>query len=176
MALQDLGMKLALGGLNRFAGLDLLDRLNMREPAERLIYRGARDGTRTATQAGRAFAAASKAGRKKPARTPAAKSRGLFDLTPTDEQQMLRDSFKQFAAEKLRKAAPQADADCKAPEDLMGQASELGITMLGVPEELGGVVDERSAVTSVLIGEALAHGDMGLALAALAPAGVATTL
>jgi alkylation response protein AidB-like acyl-CoA dehydrogenase len=48
--------------------------------------------------------------------------------------------------------------------------------MLGVPEELGGVVDERSAVTSVLIGEALAHGDMGLAFAALAPAAVSTAL
>jgi alkylation response protein AidB-like acyl-CoA dehydrogenase len=176
MALQDLGMKLALSGLNRFAGLDLLDRLNIREPAEKLIYRGARDGTRTATRAGRAFASAGKAGRKKPARTPAAKSRGLFDLTPTDEQQMLRDSFRQFAADKLRKAAPQADADCKAPDDLMSQASELGITMLGVPEELGGVFDERSAITSVLVAETLAHGDMGLAVAALAPAAVSTAI
>jgi alkylation response protein AidB-like acyl-CoA dehydrogenase len=48
--------------------------------------------------------------------------------------------------------------------------------MLGVPESLGGAVDERSAVTSVLVAEALAHGDMGLAFAALAPAGVATAL
>src|SRR3712207_2619730 len=132
-------MKLALSGLNRFAGLELLDRLGIRETSERLIYRGARDGTRTATQAGRAFAKATSAGRKKPARTPAAKSRGLFDLTPTDEQEMLRDSFGEFAKEKLREAAPQADHDAVAPEELMAQASELGIAMLGVPEELGGV-------------------------------------
>ena len=169
-------MKLALGGLNRVAGLELLDRLGIREPANKLIYRGARDGTRTATTAGRAFASATKAGRKKPARMPAAKSQGLFDLTPTDEQEMLRDSFSQFASEKLRKAAPQADLDSVAPEALMAQASELGITMLGVPEELGGVFDERSAITSVLVAEMLAHGDMGLAVAALAPAAVSTAI
>ncbi len=48
--------------------------------------------------------------------------------------------------------------------------------MLGVPEELGGVVSERSAVTSVLVSEALARGDMGLALAALAPGAVSTAI
>ena len=48
--------------------------------------------------------------------------------------------------------------------------------MLGVPEELGGAVDERSAVTTTLITEALAYGDMGLAFAVLAPGGVATAL
>ena len=35
---------------------------------------------------------------------------------------------------------------------------------------------EQSAVTSVLIGEALAHGDMGIAYAALAPGAVATAI
>src|ERR687886_619515 len=51
------------------------------------------------------------------------------------------------------------------------QAQELGLGMLGVPEELGGAVSERSTVTTVLAAEALAHGDMGLAVTALAPAG-----
>ena len=37
-------------------------------------------------------------------------------------------------------------------------------------------MSERSAVTGVLIAEALAHGDMGLAAALLAPGGVATAL
>ncbi len=48
--------------------------------------------------------------------------------------------------------------------------------MVGVPEELGGAVEERSAVTSVLMSEALAQGDMGIAVACLAPAGVSTAL
>src|SRR5215217_5485674 len=176
MAITDVGMKLGLRALNGFASLELLDRIGVREPAERLIYRGARDGTRTAATAGRAFTAASKRARGKPARMPAAQSSGLFDLTPTDEQQMLRDSFKQFGTERLRTAAPQADADAKAPADLMAQSSELGITMLGVPEEMGGVFDERSSITSVLVAETLAHGDLSLAVAALAPAAVSTAI
>ena len=48
--------------------------------------------------------------------------------------------------------------------------------MLGVPEELGGATGERSAVTTVLVAEKLAHGDMGLATAILAPGGVATAI
>jgi alkylation response protein AidB-like acyl-CoA dehydrogenase len=48
--------------------------------------------------------------------------------------------------------------------------------MLGVPEELGGVMSEQTAVTSVLIAEALAHGDMGIAYAALAPGAVANVI
>jgi alkylation response protein AidB-like acyl-CoA dehydrogenase len=167
-------MKLGLRALNGFASLELLDRIGVREPAERLIYRGAKNGTRTAATAGRAFSAASK--RTKPARMPKAASTGLFDLTPSDEQQMLRDSFSQFATEKLRKAAPDADAKAEAPAELMQQSAELGITMLGVPEEMGGVFDERSAITSVLVAETLAHGDMGLAVAALAPAAVSSAI
>ena len=48
--------------------------------------------------------------------------------------------------------------------------------MLGIPEQLGGVMAEQSAVTAVVVAEALAHGDMGIALAALAPGAVATAL
>ena len=58
----------------------------------------------------------------------------------------------------------------------MAQSVELGLPTLGVPEELGGPAGERSAVTGVLIAEALAHGDMGLATAALAPGAVSTAL
>ena len=65
---------------------------------------------------------------------------------------------------------------CETPAELLDQASELGVNMLGVPEELGGVMHEQAAVTSVLIGEALAHGDMGIAYAALAPGAVATAI
>jgi alkylation response protein AidB-like acyl-CoA dehydrogenase len=76
----------------------------------------------------------------------------------------------------VRPVAKQADFDCVTPSELLTQANELGINMLGVPEELGGVVHEQAAVTSVLIGEALAHGDMGIAYAALAPGAVATAI
>src|SRR5437764_13336198 len=137
MALADQGMKVGLRALNGFAGLELLDRLGMRERAERILHGATKSTVRTTTGMGRAFNGVAK--RRDPSRVAAAKTRNLFDLTPTDEQQMLRESFRQFAAERLRPAAQEADAACAAPDELLAESSELGIAMIGVPEELGGV-------------------------------------
>lgn len=164
----------ALRGVRQLAGSDVLDRLGMRDRAERVLYRGTRDGFRAIGTAGRTFTTVSRAG--KPKRLKTTRGGDLFDLTPTDEQQMLQEAFGAFAREQLRPAALDADTAAKAPDELLGQADELGLTMLGVPEELGGVVSESSAVTAVLAAESLAHGDMGLAVAALAPSGVASAL
>jgi alkylation response protein AidB-like acyl-CoA dehydrogenase len=89
---------------------------------------------------------------------------------------MLRESMGDFAMAKLRPAAQTADDACAAPDGLLTQANELGLTMVGVPEELGGAVRRRSAVATVLMAEALAQGDMGIAVACLAPAAVSTAL
>ena len=89
---------------------------------------------------------------------------------------MFQEAGRAFAEEKVRPAALEADAACATPPELLAQAAELGVNMLGVPEELGGVMHEQAAVTSVLIGEALAHGDLGIAYAALAPGAVATAI
>jgi hypothetical protein len=167
-------MAIGLRALNRFAGSPLVDRLGLRAPAERFVYGASKTTMRTAATAGRTFAAAQKLAT--PARQPTAQPGGLFDLTPTDEQRLLSESVRDFALHKLRPAALDADFACAAPAELLRQSDDLGVTMIGVPEELGGAVTERSAVTAVLIGEALAQGDMGLAVACLAPAAVSTAL
>ncbi len=174
MTLAQQGTQAALRGLNRLAQLDLIDRAGLRGLTERLVYRGTRNGFRAANAAGRSFAAAQKLGR--PARQPRGKSSGSFDITPTDEQLMMQEAVGDFASAKLRKAAADADEACAAPVELLAQSAELGIAMLGVPEELGGAFEERSAVTSALITEALAAGDMGIAFATLAPAAVSTAI
>jgi alkylation response protein AidB-like acyl-CoA dehydrogenase len=172
--LAERGMAAGLRALNWLAASDLLDRLGLREPTTRLLYGASKNTTRTAARAGRTFAAAQKLSR--PARQPKAGRTDLFDLEPTDEQQMLRDSVREFALDKLRPAAQAADAACAAPPELLSQANELGLSMVGVPEELGGAVEQRSAVTSVLMSEALAQGDMGIAVACLSPAAVSTAI
>ena len=73
-------------------------------------------------------------------------------------------------------AAHDADAAAEAPAALLARSAEIGATMLNVPEEFEGIATERGVVTNALVAEALAHGDMGLALPILAPSGVATTL
>lgn len=172
--LADRAMGYGLRALNHFAGLALVDRLRLRKPAERLLYRAARGGFRSAAAAGRVFSATRKL--MQPERPARVGESALFDLTPTEEQRMLQEAARSFADERLRAAAAQADAACAAPAELLAQSRELGLAALGVPEALGGTGSERNAVTNVLVAEALAHGDLGLALACLAPAAVSTAL
>jgi alkylation response protein AidB-like acyl-CoA dehydrogenase len=167
-------MGIGLRGLNWLAGTDLLDRIRIRKGVERALFQGTKSGFRTATVAGRTFKAAQKLG--KPARQPRSKSKGLFDVTPDDEQAMFQEAGRAFAADKVRPAAKAADDERATPPEILIQATELGVAMLGVPAELGGVMEEGAATTSVLIAEALAHGDLGIAYAALAPGAVATAI
>ncbi|HVV25241.1 MAG TPA: acyl-CoA dehydrogenase family protein [Pseudonocardiaceae bacterium] len=167
-------MSAGLALLNQLAGTRLLDRLGLRTPVRKAVYQATKTGFRTAAAANRTFRAAGRIG--KPARLPAGAERTLFDLTPTDEQQMIADAVTEFAAEQLRPRAADADTACAAPDEVFERAAELGIPLLGVPESLGGVATERSTTTSVLVAEAMAHGDMGLAVACLAPAAVSTAL
>jgi alkylation response protein AidB-like acyl-CoA dehydrogenase len=168
-------MGLGLRAITRMAGSEALDRVGLRRRVEKALFRASRDGFRTAAAAGRTFKAAGRLtgpARQRPSET----GTGLFDLEPDDEQQMLQEAVGAFAAEQVRPAASGADAACAAPPELLAQSNELGIGVLGVPEALGGVMAERSAVTGVLVAEALAHGDVGIAAAALAPGSVATAL
>ena len=167
-------MGLGLRALNRLAGSDLLDKIRLRKQVEGALFQGTKNGFKGATAAGRTFQAAQRLG--KPARQKKGKSKGLFDLSPDDEQQMFQEAGRSFAADQIRPAALDADEMRLTPKEILDQATELGVNMLGIPEELGGVMTEQSATTSVLIGEALAHGDMGIAYAALAPGAAATAI
>lgn len=175
MDLAQRGMGAALAGLRRLAGLSVIDRLGMRDAVEAAVHRIARDGFRAAAATSRAFGQVAER-LERPARQRHREPAPLFDLTPTDEQEMLQQAFRQFADQRLRPAARQADDACAPPAEILDQATELGTLILGVPSELGGVVDERASVTAVLAAEALAHGDLGLAAACLAPGAVATAL
>jgi len=168
-------MALGLAVLNRLAGVRALDRLNLRKPVERGVYQATRTGFRTVGAVNRTFTAARQ--QAAPARLPAAGKPALFDLTPTDEQRMIQQAAGEFAAEQLRPAAGAADTECQPPAGLLARATaELGVSVIGIPAELDGAGAERSAVTNVLVAEALAHGDLGLAVALLAPAAVSTAL
>jgi alkylation response protein AidB-like acyl-CoA dehydrogenase len=168
-------MGVGLAALNRLAGVAAIDKLKLRKPIERAVFEGSKAGFRGVGVANRTFATVQKRG--KPERPGTAGGRDLFDLTPTDEQKMIVDATREFAAEQLRPIAAQADTDCEAPADILKRVNaELGVTLVGIPETLGGMGAERSATTGALVAEAMAHGDMGLAVACLAPAAVSNAL
>ena len=165
----------AVAALSRVAQSDLIDRLGLRKQAEQAVFTVTRSGFKTMTTASRGFTKAGKKG-KPGVRVPAAAPKGVFDLTPTEDEQMLVDVVTEFADEVVRPSATEADESCEAPEALLKASLEIGLPILGVPEALGGISEERSAMAGTLVAEALAKGDLGLAVAALAPGSVATAL
>src|SRR5688572_4676133 len=165
---------LAVAALNRLAQSSALDRFGLRRPAQTAVYTATRSGFRTAGAVSRQFRRAGGSGDG--ARVPAATPTGVFDLTPTEDEQLLVDVVEEYAAERIRPAAAEADESCEPPADVLEAGLEIGLPILGVAEQLGGIAEQRSAVAGVLVAEALAKGDMGLAVATLAPGAVATAL
>ncbi|MFP5253489.1 MAG: acyl-CoA dehydrogenase family protein [Actinomycetes bacterium] len=166
---------LAVAVLNKLAQTSALDRLGLRRPTERAVFEATRSGFRTIGAVNRQFARKGKRGAEG-TRVPAAPGSGTFDLTPTEDEQMLVDVVTELAAELVRPAAASADEATRAPEEVLKAGLEIGLPSLGVPEALGGISTERSAMAGTLVAEALAKGDMGIAVAALAPGAVATAL
>ncbi len=166
----DLGLAL----VTPLVGQEFLDRYNLRDPLNRGLKYGVKQVFSVAGAANRQFKRV-KGAQSGPTRLKKSGS-DYFDLTPDDEQKMIVDTVCEFAEEVIRPAARDADESLAYPPDLVAKAAELGITAINVPEDFDGIAAHRAAVTNVLVAEALAYGDMGLALPILAPAGVASAL
>jgi alkylation response protein AidB-like acyl-CoA dehydrogenase len=93
----------------------------------------------------------------------------MISFEPTEEQQLVRDSVASFAREQIRPVARDADESGEIPESVVRQAWELGMVQNAIPEQFGGYGDQRSAITSTLVCEELAWGDLSIALHVLAP-------
>ncbi len=92
----------------------------------------------------------------------------MIDFEPTDEQRLIVDTVRQFAANEIRPRARECDESRKLPDDVLAQSHELGLVAGALPEAFGGG-GERSAVSGALVTEELAHGDLSIALAILSP-------
>ena len=93
----------------------------------------------------------------------------MIDFEPSDEQQLIVETVSQFAANEMRPRARECDESGKLPLDVLQQSHELGLVANSLDETYGGG-GERSALTSALIAEELAWGDLSIALAVLSPA------
>jgi alkylation response protein AidB-like acyl-CoA dehydrogenase len=169
----DIGLAL----VTPLVGQEFLDRYHLRDPLNRGLRYGVKTVFSVAGASTRQFKKIQGLG-KAPTRLAAngAVGRAYFDLTPDDDQKLIVETVDEFAAEILRPAAHDADAAAGYPHELIGKATELGITAINIPEDFDGIAAHRSAVTNVLVAEALAYGDIGLALPILAPGGVAAAL
>lgn len=172
--LSDRGQAIGLRLIARAGGLGVIKNPAVRSTVEKVLYAGARQGFTAQARIQRAFVARGGSGepRRNPIRTP----RREFDLRPTEDQQMIRDAARDLAQQVLRPAAAQADVELRADGRVLDQARELGLTLLAVPSDLGGIAEERSAVTGVLVLEELARGDLGLAVRVSASGAIASAL
>jgi alkylation response protein AidB-like acyl-CoA dehydrogenase len=166
----DLGLAL----ITPLIGQDFLDRYHLRDPLNRGLKFGAKQIFTASGASTRQFKKIQGLGKPPTRLSPSGAD--YFDLTPNEDQQLIVDTVKEFAAEILRPAAPDADANASYPSSLIAKAAELGITAINVPEDFDGIAEYRSTVTNALVAEALSYGDMGLALPILAPGGVASAL
>ena len=93
----------------------------------------------------------------------------MIDFKPTDEQQLVVDTVRSFAAKEIRPRSRECEESKKLPDPVIEQAHELGLVANALPESAGGG-GQRSAVTGALVAEELAWGDLSIALAILSPA------
>jgi len=166
----DVGLAL----ITPIVGQEFLDKYNLRGPLNRSLQYGVKQVFSAAGASARQFKRIQGIG-KAPTRLKASGAH-YFDLTPDDDQKMILETVEDFAKELLRPAARHADDAATYPPDLNAKAAELGITAINIPEDFDGIAAHRSTVTNALVAEALAYGDMGLALPILAPGGVASAL
>jgi alkylation response protein AidB-like acyl-CoA dehydrogenase len=95
-------------------------------------------------------------------------ARKMLDFRLDEEQKMLTDAIARYANERMRKVFRDAEEDGRIPPEVIKAGWELGILPTGLPEAYGGF-GEYTALTGVLASEALAWGDLAIALNVMVP-------
>lgn len=149
------------GYFNTLLDTKLAKSLKLRELTEKIVYQGTYNASKLSSA--RVFKGS---GKKKGERLQSKKPSDLFDLNYTEEQQMIRDSIVELA-NRMRIAAEHADEKFEIDRELWDEFNALELTYMLIPESLGGVMQEKSTVTQMLIAETLAYGDIGQAVAFL---------
>lgn len=164
----------ALSAANKLAGSSLINKLKLRKPAEKIAYVSTRAGFQVISSANAKVQQAKNF--FTPSDTKNNQGSALFDLSLTEEQQLIKDSLDRFSNDIIRPSAHQADSNEQTPEAVFQQTNQLGLPAYSATEEYGGYSDSPSPLTNVLIAETLAYGDMGIATALLSTFSVANAL
>jgi short/branched chain acyl-CoA dehydrogenase len=92
-----------------------------------------------------------------------------FDLT--EEQELVRDTVRKFARDRVRPLAAELDREQRFPYDLVAELAELGLMGMTIPEEYGGsgadtvayaiVVEELTRIDSSVAITLAAHHSLG---------------
>tara|TARA_Y100000768_G_scaffold262251_1_gene199920 strand:+ start:697 stop:1818 length:1122 start_codon:yes stop_codon:yes gene_type:complete len=97
------------------------------------------------------------------------KTESPFDITLSEEQQITWDVLRKFAETELRPQARKTEANGMPSEELIEKIQTLDLISLSIPEEYGGMGLKRDSVSNALALEALAYGDLSLAMSVSIP-------
>jgi len=81
----------------------------------------------------------------------------------TNEQEMMRDSVRDFVETEVAPVASEAEESAQFPEEVWDMLSELDLTSMTVPEKYGGF--DADTVTYSIINEEIARGHLSMATA-----------
>ena len=84
-----------------------------------------------------------------------------FDFMLTEEQIELRNLFRDFAQKEVKEPCRESEKLGECPEYLVKKAIDMGVPMMTLPEEYGGL--GLDYLTCAIIREELARGDVGFA-------------
>ncbi|HLH76374.1 MAG TPA: acyl-CoA dehydrogenase family protein [Candidatus Binataceae bacterium] len=88
----------------------------------------------------------------------------MIDFDLSDDQQAVREAVEKFARDEVRPAARAAEEAQEVPPHLLRAFADFGFTRALLPAEFGGAGETRSILTGAVVAEALAWGDMAIAL------------
>ena len=71
----------------------------------------------------------------------------MISFDPTEEQELIRDSVREFAASEMREIARACDEAESVPDEFLEKSWELGLANAQIPEAYGGAGLERSPIT-----------------------------
>ena len=101
----------------------------------------------------------------------AATIRRGVDFDPTPEQELVRDTVRTFARERVAPVAAELDEQGRFPYELVSELAELGLMGLPIPEEYGGAggdtvsyaiaVEELTRIDSSVAITVAAHTSLG---------------
>lgn len=84
-----------------------------------------------------------------------------YDFLLTEEQRDLRDLVESFAQNEVKPICREAEKEARVPEELMKKAVDMGLHMVSLPEQYGGLGLDN--FTYAVLREELARGDAGFA-------------
>ena len=100
----------------------------------------------------------------------------MISFGMTEEQELVRETMREFARDELRPHGRECDENSSIPDALLQSVWDLGLTSTQIPSAYGGGDEPRSMVTNAILLEELAYGDPALALAVVAPSQFANAI